>query len=411
MQLAEPPFFKLFPEPQARALQATATVREHAGPKVLFEEGDQGASMYLVLAGEVEISGLTATGSFQTLASMEAGSFFGEFAAVDGGPRSARASIPLRATLAEIPGTALLQAMGEAPASTTQAFVGQMIQRIRSFQHRFFTDIVRSQKMLLVGELTNSILHDLKSPLSIITGTAEVLQDKHRDMETQHLCELIGMQAKRVQDMCREVLDFVRGNTTLVQKQVNLKDVFPYFALLNCDYFRRQGVELRIEPADIELCADPDKLVRVLQNLTNNAAQAMLFGGQINVSAREAGDPGGGARAPVRAVRDGRAPQRHGAGYDHREIHGRGARRHGHLRHRGHRHHLHHPAAQAAEHRGVVGVSRSFRHSRPARGIRSRRERGDWGSTMNSTTISTCLHTFVPSHPRRRLGGWAPCGP
>jgi signal transduction histidine kinase len=75
-----------------------------------------------------------------------------------------------------------------------------------------------------------------------------------------------------------------------VPRQINLKDLFPYFEMLNADYFRRQGVELRIETADLEVRADPDKLVRILQNLTNNACQAMLFGGHICLSARDDGE-------------------------------------------------------------------------------------------------------------------------
>ncbi len=290
MKLAEHEFFSFFPPEEAKRLQAEAVVSEYSDPHVLFEEGDEGGIMYLVLDGEVEISGMTGSGTYQMISSLGPGEFFGEFSAIDGGARSAKAEVPLGGSLAAIERGMLLGALDRSPIGTTQKFTSHMIRRIRNFHHRFFTDIVRSQKMLLIGELTNSIIHDLKSPMGIITGTTEMLRDKHRDTESVHMCELIEMQVKRVQDMAREVLDFVRGNTTLVQKDVNLNDLFPYFLLMNQDYFRRQGVELVLNPADIEFHGDPDKIVRVLQNLSNNAAQAMPRGGQIEITAERDGD-------------------------------------------------------------------------------------------------------------------------
>lgn len=290
MRLEDHEFFAMFPAEQAKDLQGRAEVVKFTEPHVLFEEGDEGGTMYLVLDGEVEISGMTASGNYQAISSLGPGEFFGEFSSIDGGPRSARVEVPLMAELAAIHRDALLQALDKAPVAATQQFISRIIRRIRNFHQRFFTDIVRSQKMLLIGELTNSIIHDLKSPMGIITGTTEMLKDQHRDMETKHLCELIDMQVKRMQDMTREVLDFVRGSTTLVQKSVNLEDLFPYFALMNQDYFRRQGVELVVHPADVSFNADPDKIVRVLQNLTNNAAQAMPNGGQIEIRGEEHGD-------------------------------------------------------------------------------------------------------------------------
>ncbi len=290
MDLAAHKFFSFFPAAQSKVLQQGAKLHKIEEPCTLFEQGDKGGSLFLVLDGEVEISGLTSLGNYQIISELSPGEFFGEFCIIDGGPRSARVRVPSHCSLAEISREAFLEVLDKSPVSAVRNLLTNMVKRIRSFHTRFFNEVVRSQKMVLVGELTNSIMHDLKSPLSVITGTTEVLKDKHRDMETQHMCELMDMQVKRVREMAQEVLDFVRGNTTLIQKSVNLESLFPYFELLNQDYFRRQGVELVMEPADVSLHADPDKLVRVLQNLTNNAAQAMAHGGRIVVSTRAEGD-------------------------------------------------------------------------------------------------------------------------
>ena len=291
MELSKHEFFSFFPADQSQELLKNASVREYGAQEMLFDEGDEGGTMYLVLDGEVELVGLTNTGKHQSISLMCAHDFFGEFSAIDGGRRNARAVVLERATVAEIEREDLLTALESSPIGSLQTFLAHLVQRVRRFHNRFFSEIVRSQKMLVVGELTNSIMHDLKSPMSIITGTTSVLKDKHEsDQETAQLCELIEMQVKRVQEMSSEVLDYVKGSTTVVRKEVNLKTLFPYFSLLNEEYFSRQNVELVIEPIDLQLEADPDKLIRVIQNLANNAAQAMVDGGTITVRAQDVGE-------------------------------------------------------------------------------------------------------------------------
>ncbi len=285
MELGKHEFFTFFQKEQAKTLIKSARVINFDEPGLLFDEGDEGGTMYLVLDGEVEISGLTNSGKYQAISVLTAHDFFGEFSSIDGGRRNARAYVPNRCKLGEIKREDLLKALDDSPIESLQAFFSHVVQRIRRFHNRFFSEIVRNQKMLVVGELTNSIMHDLKSPMSIITGTAEVLREKHEDSETKQLCRLIEMQVKRVQEMSSEVLDFVKGSTTIIQKQVNLKTLLPYFGLLNEEYFNRQGIQLVVHPIDISLHADPDKLVRVMQNLANNAAQAMPDGGKIEIRA------------------------------------------------------------------------------------------------------------------------------
>jgi signal transduction histidine kinase len=290
MELSEHKFFSFFPSEPGELLIEHAEVVTFDGPEVLFEEGDDGGIMYLILEGEVEISGTTSSGKHQTISVLREHEFFGEFSAIDGLRRNARAQVLGPSKLAAIHRDHFLTALDISPVKSTQAFLAHVIQRIRRFHGRFFQEIVRNQKMLLVGELTNTIMHDIKSPMSIIMGTASVISDRYpEDEEVTQLCSLIDMQVNRVQEMSSEVLDYVRGSTTIVQRQVNLKTLFPYFDLLNRDFFNRQDIELVIGEPDISLYADPDKIVRVLQNLANNAAQAMPNGGRIEVDAKVEG--------------------------------------------------------------------------------------------------------------------------
>ncbi len=68
---------------------------------VLFREGDAGDYMYVVQAGEVEISRVMADGE-STLALLPAGEFFGEMSLLTGRPRSATATVRRDARLLRI---------------------------------------------------------------------------------------------------------------------------------------------------------------------------------------------------------------------------------------------------------------------------------------------------------------------
>jgi CRP-like cAMP-binding protein len=89
--------------------------REFPAGAVLFEEGQPGNHMYIVVTGEIEIRRQVG-GSERVLAVLSAGEFFGEMAILNGRPRSATAVARSAARLVVIDGTtfeAMLRARPE----------------------------------------------------------------------------------------------------------------------------------------------------------------------------------------------------------------------------------------------------------------------------------------------------------
>ena len=83
----------LFSEMGGRELRQVAEIAiedSFAADHVIFEEGDPGSTLYLVVSGTVEIF-LRADGKDTTLAAIESGGFFGEMSIFDAEPRSAGA--------------------------------------------------------------------------------------------------------------------------------------------------------------------------------------------------------------------------------------------------------------------------------------------------------------------------------
>lgn len=66
-------------------------VRFFGAEATIFREGEEGAEMYVIISGRVEIRKATGPSAAKTLTTLQAGDLFGEMALIDRKPRSASA--------------------------------------------------------------------------------------------------------------------------------------------------------------------------------------------------------------------------------------------------------------------------------------------------------------------------------
>ena len=82
-------FFRPFPEPILAALAAVARWRGFDAGQTVLEAGDPARDIFFIASGEVRIITGASGGQEIILNELGPGQFFGEIAAIDGGPRSA----------------------------------------------------------------------------------------------------------------------------------------------------------------------------------------------------------------------------------------------------------------------------------------------------------------------------------
>jgi len=287
MNIIDHAFFAFFETEMATTMAAGATLLELEDGDVLFREGDPPDSLYLVLEGSVAISKDDTSGQSQVIAHIHANDFLGEFAVLDGGPRSATVSAAGPVKLAAIGRDVILNNLRDANAGLDLTI--KIISRIRDSNQRRVEERLRQERMSLVGKMINGIIHDFRNPFTVINMLAEMIRKTHPDCEKY--CSMMSEQIDRMMGMAEEVLEFSRGVTATKAAPFALADLFARFDRLNRDYFASLDIALKIDPADCTVCADEGKLLRVLQNLASNAAQAMDgTGGTIRVSAEQADD-------------------------------------------------------------------------------------------------------------------------
>jgi signal transduction histidine kinase len=276
MDLESHRFIGYFEPEQAQKLCQLALVEDHPDGDLIFEEGEIPDYLYLVLKGRVEFSKRAEGDRYQVVTVAEHNSFFGEFGVLDGQPRSARAIAKGGATLAKVSRDHLMTILRDARGEVVLQLFSYITRQLRVTTTQYVKQMVRKQKMELLGEMVNTILHDFRSPFTGIQLSSSMIRELHPDEETQEWCDLISMQIQRMLGMAEEVLEFSRGSTTLSRRRVDVREMLERFENLNRVYFQSCGIEWKIDiREEIYIRADSNKILRVLQNLVGNAIEAL----------------------------------------------------------------------------------------------------------------------------------------
>lgn len=167
--------------------------------------------------------------------------------------------------------------------------------------NRLRHQLVRAEKLATVGVLAAGLAHELGTPLAIIRGRAEILEEKTKWPEIQTILE----QADRISSTLRQVLDFSREQPVVVQP-TDVLEAFRTVASLLDFRLRAKHIDCLCEPdhGSFSVAADPDQLQQVLVNLVINACDACDQGGKLVLRASVASTQPGFVRIDV--IDDGR---------------------------------------------------------------------------------------------------------
>jgi two-component system, NtrC family, sensor kinase len=147
-----------------------------------------------------------------------------------------------------------------------------------------------AQTLTVAGRLLSALAHEVGTPLNIISGRAEFLQQSiPADDRRRHELEIIIGQIDRISGIIRSLLDTLRPAKPEIQR-VDLASVVERLYPLLRHAARRDGVSLEAElpPALPPVSGDPNQLQQVLINLVMNALDAVGPAGRVRIAAAEA---------------------------------------------------------------------------------------------------------------------------
>ncbi|QIP08035.1 ATP-binding protein [Bradyrhizobium symbiodeficiens] len=147
--------------------------------------------------------------------------------------------------------------------------------------------LVQSQKMEAVGQLTGGIAHEFNNMLTVITGTIEILADAVRDNPPlATITKLISEAADRGAALTSSLLSFARKQA-LQPAEIDVNQLLEELAkLLLATFDKKIEIVTRLDRNAWLAYADRGQLSSALLNLAINARDAMLDGGRLTLTTR-----------------------------------------------------------------------------------------------------------------------------
>jgi signal transduction histidine kinase len=259
------------------------TIRFKEG-EVIFDEGDPGDSLYLVGEGSIKISKTGRGGKQETLGFIQPGNFFGEMALFDGQPRSAKATAAAPTLLASVDDRTFQHILELAPSRLHMNFLRSVSERLRHVNAHFIAEVMRTERLSLVGAMANSIIHDLKNPICIVRCCADLI-GTDADPRTKELTTMIDGAVDGMLAMTQELLDYSRGFTSLKKEKVSMWRLLDDLSQGALRLLPGQNIQfvkhIRYE-GDVEI--DLARFNRMMSNLIKNSSEAMTGGGILTMT-------------------------------------------------------------------------------------------------------------------------------
>jgi two-component system, NtrC family, sensor histidine kinase HydH len=144
----------------------------------------------------------------------------------------------------------------------------------------------KAERMAALGRLAAGLAHEIRNPLSAISGSVQMLRTTAIDQDDRQLCDIVLRETKRLNELVGDMLDLSRPKLPALAP-VKIRELLEDVVRLAATWGRSQSdvsVALVTEaPSDLSVLADAAQLRQVIWNLVRNAVQASATGGEVRI--------------------------------------------------------------------------------------------------------------------------------
>lgn len=161
---------------------------------------------------------------------------------------------------------------------------------VLSTLERAWSQISAQSTLLAMGQVCRQVAHDMRSPVAVIrTGLRHVQQEVALAGDGKAIVEAGLRSCEQLHAMAEELLDFNRAQA-VQPTELDMAQLIQAVTAALCRPARQHGIAVEFHgPATLSARGDAAKLTRVVQNLVQNAVQAM--DGQATGDVRVALEP------------------------------------------------------------------------------------------------------------------------
>jgi two-component system sporulation sensor kinase B len=147
--------------------------------------------------------------------------------------------------------------------------------------------LLNSEKLTIISDLSASISHEIRNPLTVTTGFLQLLyQNDLSSQKKKQYLDLSLMELKRAEEIISDFLSLTK-NKLAVNTSINVIKEIHYAVNIITPYALMNQVDIKMG-ADVEedvwVKGDPTKFQQSLINLVKNSIEAMPDGGNLVIN-------------------------------------------------------------------------------------------------------------------------------
>ncbi len=143
------------------------------------------------------------------------------------------------------------------------------------------SELVKSQKLAIIGELASRMAHDLRNPLSTIKNVVELMENKQK-LRIEEKIVYYGKLHRaidRISHQVDDVLEYGKASQLNIQS-ANITNIIKQIV---ADSNVSKDIKVNVDNVDLRMNVDIRKIEAVITNLIINAVQAIENKGTINI--------------------------------------------------------------------------------------------------------------------------------
>ena len=162
-----------------------------------------------------------------------------------------------------------------------------MSQKLKHTMEQLNQEIERVKQLeSLRKEFINQFTHEMKTPLGIINGYSELLDEAQNDEEKEKYIHLINKETEKINKLIKSMLDLSRLEANKVELQLEDIDLEDIVTEIVDEYevlLMKKEAKVNVSAFKTHIQADKELIKTVIRNFMSNAVKHVHEKGHINI--------------------------------------------------------------------------------------------------------------------------------